>query len=78
MLEMVVVAAAAIHQYGVMNTAEMLRSLLRVIVRGLPFPNDLVDEIVFAENLVEHHLNVVTRMPIAMIIESACRLKNAC
>ena len=39
-------------------------ALLRVAVRAGPLPDNLVLKIVLAENLVEHHLDVVAGVPV--------------
>ena len=69
-------AAATIEQENVMEASKMFAPLLGIIVRSLPFPHDFVDEIVFPEGLVEHHLDVVGGVPVAVIVEGAGGLKN--
>lgn len=50
---------------------------LRVVVRAGSFPNDLVLEVVLAENLVEHDFDVVAGVPVAVVIETASFFQNA-
>jgi hypothetical protein len=43
------VVLAACVEDRVVDAAVMLRSLLRIVVRGLALPDDLVDEVLLAE-----------------------------
>lgn len=45
--------------------------------RILALPNDFVNEVVLAEDLVEHHLDVMAGVPVAVIIEAAGFLEHA-
>ena len=60
-----------------MDSAKVFRALLCVIVRRLPLPDNFVYEIVLAENLVEHHLDVVAGVPVAVVVEAAGLLEHA-
>src|SRR5437773_3977230 len=40
-------------------------------------PDDLVLELIFPEQLVEHHLHVVVGMPVAVVVEGARSLEHA-
>jgi len=54
----------------------MFRSLLSIAMRRLALPNDFIDEIVLAENLVEHDFDVMASVPVAVVIEAASFLKH--
>jgi hypothetical protein len=43
---------------------------IRVVVCARSFPNDFVLEIIFAKDFIEHHLDVMTGVPVAMVIET--------
>ena len=43
-----------------------------------PLPNNFIDELILAENLVEHHLYVVAGVPVAVIVEAAGFLEHPC
>jgi hypothetical protein len=72
----VIIFALAIHKDCVVNPAEVLRPLFRVIVGRLPLPNNLIDERGLTKNLIEQNLNVVAGMPIAVIVEASSWLEN--
>jgi hypothetical protein len=44
---------------------------MRIGMSSCPPPNDLVLEVIFAENLVEHDLYVMAGMPAAGVIKTA-------
>ena len=44
--------------------------MLRVTVCRLALPNDLIDEIILPKNSVEHRLDVMASVPIAVIVEA--------
>src|SRR5882724_11085224 len=60
-----------------MQATKVLAALLRVIVRSLALPGNFVDEVIFSENLVEHDLNVVRGVPVAMVVEAARLLEDS-
>lgn len=60
-----------------MYATQMFRALLRIVVRGLALPDDLVDKVLLAEQLVEHDLHVMDRVPVAVIVETAGAFENA-
>ena len=72
-----VVLASGVEQDGVVHAAQMFRALLRVVVRGLALPDDLVDEVLLAEELVEHDLHVVAGVPVAVVVEAAGAFEDA-
>ena len=47
----IVVIAGGIQEDGVMDTAKMFRTLLGIVVRGLSFPDNLIDETGLPEDL---------------------------
>ena len=54
-----------------MQPAEMLAPLSRITMGRAPLPDDFILEIVFSENLVEHDLDVVRSVPVAVIVKTA-------
>ena len=44
---------------------------------SLAFPDYLVDEIILSENLVQHDLDIMRGVPIAVVIKRPCILQNA-
>jgi len=40
-------------------------------VRGLSLPNNFVNELILAENLVEHDFDVMAGVPITVVVEAA-------
>lgn len=44
---------------------------------GLALPNDFINELVLAEDLIHHNFDVMGSVPIAVIVEGACILENA-
>ena len=60
-----------------MNSSVLCGSLLCVAVSGAPLPDYFVLEIALAENLVEHDLDVVAGVPIAVVVKAARLLEDA-
>ena len=58
--------AARVEQQDVVETPVVLASLLCVVVGRLALPHQLIDEIVLAQNLIEHHFDVVRRVPLCV------------
>lgn len=75
--ERVIVARTGVEKKRVVHPAEVFRALFCVVVRRLAFPDDFVDEVILAENLIEHDFDVVAGMPVAVVIKTACFLQHA-
>ena len=60
-----------------MQPPEVLAALFGVVVGRLAFPDNLLDEVVLSENLVEHHLDVVAGVPVAVVVEAAGLFEDA-
>ena len=60
-----------------MHSAIMLRALFSVAVRVRSFPDDLVNELVLAENLVEHDFDVVAGVPVAVVVKASGFFQHA-
>ncbi len=69
-----VVATDPVEENGVRLIAE---TATRVTVAARPLPDDLVLEVHLAEELVEHHLDVVTGVPVAVIVKAARAFEDA-
>jgi hypothetical protein len=54
----------------------MFGSLFRVIVRRLSLPDNLIDEVRLAENLIQENLNVMAGVPVAVIEKASGALQN--
>ena len=54
---------------AIMHTAKMFRSLADVAFGIASLPHDLIDEIVLSHDLVEHHLDVMGGVPVAVVVE---------
>jgi hypothetical protein len=44
---------------------------------GCALPNNVVLKVILANYLIEHNLNIVAGVPIAVIIKTACFLEDA-
>ncbi len=53
-----------------MDATKVLRALADVAFRVAALPHNLVDEIILAENLVEHDFDVMAGVPIAVVVEA--------
>ena len=71
------VTPAGIEEDLVVDTPVMLCPLPRVALCVAALPDDLVDEIVLAKNLVQHHLHVMRGVPVAVVVEAAGLLEDA-
>ena len=60
-----------------MYASEMFAALFGITVRALSLPDDLIEEFVLAEDLIEHHFDVVARVPVAVVVEAAGLLEDA-
>src|SRR4051812_40333906 len=49
----------------------------RVVMRAGTLPDDLVLEVILPEDPVEHHLDVMAGVPVAVIVETAGLLQDA-
>src|SRR5205807_2280422 len=65
------------EQKNVVDAAEVLAALLRVTVAALTLPDDFVLEVVLPQDLVEHYLDVMTRVPVAVVVEASRFLEYA-
>src|ERR1039458_284902 len=52
-------------------------SLFGIAVGAAAFPDDFVSEIIFAKNLIEHDFDVMTGVPVAVIIKTAGLFEDA-
>src|SRR5579864_3119495 len=68
MIPDVIVRATRVKQQNIMQATKVLTTLLCIVVRSLTFPHNFVDKVIFAKNLVEHDLNVMRSVPIAVIV----------
>ena len=50
---------------------------VRICVCSCSFPDDFVFKIAFVKNLIEHDLDVVASVPIAMVVKAARSLEHA-
>jgi hypothetical protein len=65
-----------IEQHDVMNAAMLASSLLSVIVRTGPLPNDLCSEMICAEDGVHQHFQVVAGGGVAVQVDGAGGFEN--
>src|SRR5260370_33946851 len=70
-------AAIRIEEDGVVQSPEVFRALLGIAVAALALPDDLILKIILTENLIEHHFDIVCRVPIAVIVETPSLLEDA-
>ena len=55
----------------------MFTTLFRIAMGRLSLPNDLVNKLVLPENLVQHDLDIVAGVPVAVVVERAGFLQDA-
>jgi hypothetical protein len=65
--------AADVVQEHIVNSPEFLG----VVMRKMSFPDNLILKIVLTENLIEHHLDVMAGVPVAVIVKAAGLFENA-
>src|SRR5579863_1740225 len=68
-----VIPPCGVKEYGVRH----MPIAPRVAMGGGSFPDDLCLEKIVAKNLVEHHLDVMAGMPVAVIVKAACFFEDA-
>lgn len=78
MIPRVCIRAAGIEEKYVVQPPVVLASLKGIRVGRTAFPDDFVLKILVAENLIEHHLDVVARVPVTVIVEAAGRFQDTC
>jgi hypothetical protein len=69
-----VLVSCCVEEEAVMVVGKLLEAL-RLCSRSSP--NDFIPKVMLSEDLVEHHLDVMGGVPVTMIIEAACLLKDS-
>src|SRR5271167_2999936 len=60
-----------------MQSPKMLAALFGVVVRGLTLPNDLVNKVVLPKDHIQHDLNVMRGVPVAVIVKRSRLLQDS-
>ncbi len=68
-----VVLAPGIEKNRIVNTPPSLR----IVVGKMSLPDDFILKTILSKNLIEHHLDVVARVPIAMVIKTTRLLEHS-